>query len=331
MVKIAVTLSKIVLILIMLFTLPLAGCNKSQSGISDISAPDLDNKHSKVIGFSVAGFTAPYFKVLIEYARLEAIKHDAELVVLDAKWSNERQKEHIEEFINLQVDAICVIPVDSKAVIPAFKQVKEAGIPLIDVNVQNDPEADDLIDAFVGASMDEEAALAAESIIKLLGENGGNVIMLEGAEGNFATIHRALGFENAIKEYPSIKIIAREYTGWERAKAKSAMRELLSRHKRIDALYAQDDNIAIGAIEAIKEAGRAGEFPVVSISGNIDGYEAVKRGEIYSTVSQPPDWEGITAVQVAVRLINGEKVDKWVKTPVQQVTRENVAYFKGLW
>jgi len=194
MVKRAVTLSKIVLTMIMLFALLLAGCNRQQPWTLDFSAHDLSNKHSKVIGFSVAGFTVPYFRVLIEYARLEAIKHSVELIVLDAEWS------------------------------------------------------DDLIDAFAGASMDEEAALAADSIIKLLGENGGNVVMLKGAEGNFATIHRALGFENAIKEYPNIKIIAREYTGWERAKAKSAMKKILSKHRRIDALYAQDDNIAIGAI-----------------------------------------------------------------------------------
>lgn len=297
----------------------------------DAGSEGRQNGSGKVIGFSVAGFTAPYFKVLIDYARQEAIKHDAGLLVFDAKWSNTRQEEHIDEFLKRKVDAICVIPADSKAIIPAFRKVKEAGIPLIDVNVQNEPEADHLIDAFVGASMEEEAALAAESIIKLLGDRGGNVVVLEGAEGNFASIHRASGFEQALRDYPNIKIIGRRYTGWEKDKAKSAMKEFLSRYKKIDALHTQDDNIAIGAIEAIKEAGRAGEFPVASISGNIDGYEAVKKGEIYSTVSQPPDWEGITAVQVAVKLMNGEKVEKWVKTPVKLVTRENVAHFKGIW
>lgn len=293
--------------------------------------PQKSTSKTKVIGFSVAGFSTPYFRVLIDYAKLEAIKQSVELKVVDAEWDSGKQAGQVEELLAQKVDALCIIPIDSKAIIPTFKKVKEAGIPLIDVNVQNDPDADVIIDTFVGASMEEEATLAAESIMKLLGDKGGNVVMLEGAAGNFAAIHRAIGFEDAIKKNPNIRIIAREYTGWDRDRAMKAMENFLTRFKKIDALYAHDDNIAIGAIQAIKTAGRAGEFPIASISGNIDGYEAIKRGEIYSTVSQPPDWEGTTAVQVAVKLMDGERVDKWVKTPVKPVTRENVSDFKGLW
>jgi ribose transport system substrate-binding protein len=109
------------------------------------------------------------------------------------------------------------------------------------------------------------------------------------------------------------------------------MEDFLTRYDKIDVLYAHDDNMAIGAIQAIKAAGRMSEIKVVSISGTIEGYEAVKAGEMYSTVSQPPDIEGKNAVEYAIRYLNGEKIDKWVKTPIAQVTKENVNQFKGVW
>ncbi len=284
----------------------------------------------KSIGFSVAGFAAPYFSVLIDYAKLEALENDVYLYVKDAKWNTVQQSADIDEFIGLGVDAICVIPIDSKQIIPSFEKVKKADIPLIDVNVQHDPQAEGLIDCFVGASMTKQAAMAAESLMGLMKEDDTNIIMLEGAAGNFATIGRAKGFEEMIAG-TRFKIIGRAYTGWEKDKAEEIMKEMLEKYDDIDALYAHDDDIAIGAIQAIKASGRAGEFPIVSISGNIDGYEAIKRGEILSTVSQPPDWEGIMAIRVAIDLMEGREVKKWIETPVALVTKENVSEYKGLW
>lgn len=289
------------------------------------------NPEKLTIAFSIPGYSAPYFRAMIDYAMLEAVNNGMELVSMEADWDTKVQEEDIDYLIEQKVDAVCVVPVDSLAVVDVYQRVKQAGIPLIDVNVQNDDLSQNVIDCFVGASMEEESYLAAESMMKLLGESGGNIVMLEGAEGNFATVHRTKGFEDAIAQNINYKIIARAYTGWEREIAKQKTKGFLEQYPEIDALFAHDDNIAIGAIEAIKEAGRAGEFPIISISGNTDGYEAIKNGEIYSTVSQPPDWEGITAVRTAIRLINGEEVPKWIKTPVKLVTRENVSEFRGIW
>lgn len=285
----------------------------------------------KVIGISVSGFAAPYFKALIAAAEEEAKAQNVELKVLDAEWDSQKQASQIESLIAQKVDAIDVIPCDSKAIIPSMKKIKDAGIPLIDVNTQHDPEAENIIDTFVGASMEDEAAMAAESIKKILGSKGGNIVIVEGAAGSFPAIHRTSGFKDAIKDSPNIKILANQNAGWDRAKAMTVMEDFLTRYPKIDALYAHDDNMAIGCIQAIKAAGREKEIPVVSISGTIEGYDAIKKGELYSTVSQPPDWEGKMAVQIALKVINKEKVEKWVKTPIAQVTKENVGQFKGVW
>jgi len=284
-----------------------------------------------VIGLSISGFAAPYFKAMVAAAEEEAKKQNVELRVLDAEWDTQKQASQVESLIAQKVDVIEVVPCDSKAIIPSMKKVKEAGIPLIVVNTQHDPEAEDLIETFVGASMEDEAAIAAKSVKDILGEKGGNVVIIEGAAGSFPAIHRTSGFKDAIKDNPNIKILAAQNAGWDRAQAMSVMEDFLTRYPNIDVVYSHDDNMAIGAIQAIKAAGRLNEMSVVSISGTIEGYDAIRNGELYSTVSQPPDWEGMMAVQAAVRLLNGEKLDKWIKTPIAEVTKENVDQFKGVW
>ncbi len=293
--------------------------------------PAKSDAQKKVIGIAVSGFAAPYFKALIAAAEEEAQKQNVVLKVLDAEWDSQKQASQVESLIAQKVDVIEVIPCDSKAIIPSMKKVKEAGIPLIVVNTQHDPEAEDLIVTFVGASMEDEAALAAKSIKTILGDKGGDIVVIEGAAGSFPAIHRTSGFKDAIKDSPNIKILAAQNAGWDRATAMKVMEDFLTRYPKISALYAHDDNMAIGAIQAIKAAGREKEIPVVSISGTIEGYDAIRKGEMYSTVSQPPDWEGMMSVQAAVKLLSGEKLEKWTKTPIAEVTKDNVDQFKAVW
>ena len=109
------------------------------------------------------------------------------------------------------------------------------------------------------------------------------------------------------------------------------MEDFLTRYDKIDVLYAHDDNMAIGAIQAIKAAGRLSQIKVVGINGNIEALAAIKAGEMYSTVNQPPDWEGKAAVEYAVRYLNGETLPKWIKTNIEPITKANVDNFKGVW
>lgn len=302
-----------------------SGCSNQGSTTTKTT----DSK-KKVIGISVSGFSAPYFKALIAAAKVEAEKQGVTLKIMDGEFDTQKQASQVESMITQKVDLIEIIPADSTAIIPTMKKVKDAGIPLAIVNTQNDPSTNDLITTFVGASMEDEAIMAADAIKKVL-PKGGKVIMIQGAAGSFPAIHRSSGFETAIKDRTDIKIIAKQNAGWDRAKAMAIMEDYLTRYPQIDALYVQDDNMAIGAIQALKAAGRLKDVPVISISGTIEGYEAIKSGELYSTVSQPPDWEGMMAVQAAVKILNGEKVEDWIKTPISQVTKENVSQFKGVW
>ena len=316
------------LFIIVYIALQSCSANKGYKTAEPVSRVNYGDK--KVIGISLSG-SAPYFDAMIDYAKLEAARNKAKVLVLDAGWDSKIQAGQISELLSMNIDAICVVPVNSHEIIPSLKEIKEKGIPLIHLNVPNADQADHLIDTYVGASVVEEGILAAESVLKIVGENGGNIVIIEGAEGNYVTIGRTAGLTEYISSNPNIEIIAKSYTKWTKEDAKAEMAKILKAHAKIDVVVTHDDNLAIGCIRAIKALGRAGEFPIVSIGGNAKGYNAIKKGEIFSTVCQPPDWEGITAIQAAVKLMNGEKVKKWLKTPVSLVTRENVRTFKELW
>ncbi len=320
------------LMVISLLVLAASACSKTPNKDSQASTTANAGGGGKyVIGISVSGFQAPYFKALIAAAEEEAKKQNVELKVLDAEWDAQKQASQVESLIQQKCDAIEIIPCDSKAIIPSMKKVNEAKIPLFVVNTQHDAEAEGLIVTFIGASMEDEASMAADSVKKILGDKGGTVVMIEGAAGSFPAIHRSSGFMDAIKDNPDIKVVANQNAGWDRAQAQKVMEDFLTRLPEIDVLYAHDDNMAIGAIQAIKAAGRQDKIKVVSISGTIEGYAAVKAGEMVSTVSQPPDWEGKSAVEYAVKYLKGEKLEKWIKTPIAQVTKDNVDQFKGVW
>jgi ABC-type sugar transport system substrate-binding protein len=284
-----------------------------------------------IIGISISGFQAPYFKAMVDASEQEAKARNVELRVLDAEWDPQKQASQVESLIAQKCDVIEIVPCDSTAIIPTMRKVKEAGIPLFVVNTQHDAAAEDLIVTFIGASMEDEAEMAANSVKEILGASGGNVVIIEGAAGSFPAIHRTSGFKDAIANSSQIKIIANQNAGWDRAQAQSVMEDFLTRYDSIDVVYAHDDNMAIGAIQAIKAAGRLSRIKVVAISGTIEGYDAIKAGELYSSVSQPPDIEGKNAVEYAVRYLNGEKLSKWIKTPIAQVNANNVSQFKGVW
>ncbi len=283
----------------------------------------------KVIGIAVSGYAAPFFKVVVAGAEEEAKKQNVKLKILDAQWNDQTQAGQIEALIAQKVDAICLIPCNSKAAIPSMKKIKKAGIPLIVLNTRHDPSVENIVETFVGASAEKEAAIAAQSIVDILGTKGGNVVVVEGAAGAHTAIYRTKGFEDVIKKHPNIKIIDKQNTGWDRANALKIMEDFLIKHKKIDAIYAHDDNLAMGIIQALKATNK--KIPIVSISGNTEGYNAIRAGELVSTVSKPPEWEGKTAVDASVKILNGQKVEKWLHPPITNVTIKNVASFKGTW
>ncbi|MFP4484683.1 MAG: sugar ABC transporter substrate-binding protein [Spirochaetaceae bacterium] len=254
---------------------------------------------------------------------------DVECIQLDAGGDVALQLSQVEDLIQQNVDVIAIWPVNGKALVPGARRAHQAGIPVIIVNSQLDESGFDFIEGFAGPDTYQQGVNGAIAMIDAL-DGEGKVVDLMGLPGYVTAIRRSGGFHDHIEESaPGIEIIATEPTDWNRAKATEVMENLLVRFgDEIDGVYVADDNIGIGALNAMKEAGVAGDIVMTSACMFGEGYDAMEEGLIYSSNYQSPAEDAINAVEMAVAIANGEEVEFWnyFETPI--VTAENMDQFE---
>lgn len=292
-----------------------------------------EEEYNFTVGVSIAGFSAPYFVAMT--ATMEEVAKDypgLELKFLDAEWDIQKQASQVESLIEQKCDLIELVPCDSTAIIPTMQKVADAGIPLFIVNTQHDPSSEDLIVTFIGASMEDEASMCAQSMMDTFGDEECNLVIIEGASGSFPAIHRTEGFMAAIEGHDNFHVLGQQLCEWDRPTAQATMEDFITRYgDELNAVFSHDDNMAIGVIQALKAAGIADQVKVFSISGTREGVDAIIAGDLVSSIDQSPELEGRNAVEYAVRYLKGEQIDKWVKTPIAAITAENAAEFDPAW
>lgn len=231
----------------------------------------------------------------------------------DAQQKQENQIKAVRSFIQMGVDVIGLAPVVETGWETVLKEAKEAGIPVIFVD-RKAAVAEDLYASFIGSDFIDEGKKAGEEMARLL--NGkGKVVMLEGTVGATAAIDRQKGFLESMKKYPEVEIIARQSGDFTRAKGKEVMESFLKTYSTIDGVYADNDDMVLGAIEAIKEAGKKPgvEVKTVSVDGVKGLFEAMVAGEANVTVECNP-LLGPQFFEAAMTLKNGGSIDKWIKS-----------------
>ncbi|GAB6189364.1 ribose ABC transporter substrate-binding protein RbsB [Marinitoga arctica] len=251
------------------------------------------------IGLSLSTLNNPFFVELRNGALQEAVNQGADIVVVDAQDKPYKQLNDIEDLIQQKVDLIIVNPTDSDAIVTAVEEANDAGIPVITVD-----RAANGGKVILHIASDNVAggAMAAKYIADLL--NGkGNVVELVGIPGTSAARDRGKGFETELKNYPGLKLIAKQTANFNRAEGLSVMENLLQAYPDIDAVFAQNDEMALGAIEAIKSEGKLGKIVVVGFDAIPDAVNAVKKGEMAATVAQQPALMGQLAVKKAVEYL----------------------------
>jgi len=287
------------------------GCGDSSSGVSD---------DRPVIGVSMLNM-ANEFIVTIEEAMVErADELGVRLIVNDGQRSSERQVRQVETFIAQKVDAIILNPCEVEASSPAVQKALDAGIPIVNVNsvTAADPTA------FVG-SMDEESARIGMEYIAQRLEGRGGVLMMEGYMGQAAQIKRSTGAREILKKHAGLKLLASQSAEWDRAKAVTLMENWLQSYgASIGAVFAQNDEMAMGALLAIERAGLKDRIIVVGVDAIGDAIQAVRDGRLDATVFQDGRGQGRGAVETALHLIRKEPVEKETYIPFKLVTRENV-------
>ncbi len=252
-----------------------------------------------------------------------AAKHkDVKTVVLDAGGDVARQIAQMQDLIQQKVDVIIIWPTNGKAVVPAVRKAKKAGIPVVVTNSNIAKEGQQFIVSFSGPNNIQQGKEAAQEMCQGLKEHGkaktGKIVQISGQPGYTTAIERAKGFEDELpKVCPDVKLMETQPADWNREKAQRVMENFLTKYDEIDGVYSGDDNMGVGALNAAKAANRAKDIVFVGATNFAVGYEAIARGEYYGSVYQSPVDDAQNALDTAIRVAKGEKVPKlnYFKTP----------------
>ncbi|MFF3376926.1 substrate-binding domain-containing protein [Streptomyces sp. NPDC002680] len=276
------------------------------------------------VGLSLSTLNNPFFVQIRAGAQAEAKKLGVDLTVTDAQNDASQQANQLENFTSSGLGAIIVNPVDSDATGPAARSVNKSGIPLVAVDRSvNGAETDTL----VASDNTAGGRLAAKALAEKLGGTG-TIVVLQGQAGTSASRERGAGFTEGLKAYPGIKVVAKQPADWDRTKGLDVMTNLLQANPDINGVFAENDEMALGAIKALgSKAGKS--VSVIGFDGTPDGLKAVADGSLYASVAQQPKELGRIAVENALRVAEDKSVEKTVMVPVKVVTKENVAEFGG--
>jgi simple sugar transport system substrate-binding protein len=252
--------------------------------------PTPESGKKLVVGFSQIGAESDWRTANTESIRSEAEKRGIDLKFADAQQKQENQIKAIKSFIAQGVDVIAFAPVVETGWEPVLKEAKEAGIPVI-VSDRRPDVPEDLYVTFIGSDFVKEGEMAGEWLVKKMGGTA-KIAELTGTTGSAPANDRAKGFRNAIAATPGMEIVFTQTGDFTRAKGKEVMEALLKSPagKEIKALYAHNDDMALGAIQAMEEAGlKPGQdIIIVSIDGVKAAFEAMVAGKLNCTVECNP-------------------------------------------
>lgn len=251
--------------------------------------------------------------------------HDnVKVVVEDANFNVAKQLQDVENFISQGVDAILMKSVDKEACEPISKACKDAGIPLVLCNAAIKSD----YNALVGSDNVYAGEIQGDFIGKAL--NGkGNVALLIGDLANMNAVKRVEGVKAAFQKYPEIKIVSEQVASWMRDKAMATAENWLQTGLSIDAIIANNDEMAIGAILAYKESGK--KILVAGVNGSVEALDYLESGDMALSVFQNGYGQGYYGVETAVKLVSGEKVDKFVPVPFEPVTKDVVGKYRAMY
>ncbi|SDB81820.1 monosaccharide ABC transporter substrate-binding protein, CUT2 family [Raineyella antarctica] len=267
--------------------------------------------------------TNPFFVQLRDGAQAKAKELNVQLDIQDASDDPATQVNQLNNAQTSGAKVVIVNPTDSDAVTPAVKALNDAKIPVIAVDrgVNNAQVA-----SFIASDNVAGGKQAADALAKAIGETG-NVIVLQGIPGSSASRDRGNGFEQGIKAYPNIKVVAKQTAGFDRAKALDVATNLVQANPNVKAIFAENDEMALGAIEALgSKAGTS--VQVVGFDGTADGLTAIEKGTMKASIAQQPDKLGALAVEQAKTILDGGQPKATIPVEVVTVTKDNLSQFK---
>lgn len=227
-----------------------------------------------------------------------------------------------ETLISQGFNGLLVSPQTDANMQPAYESAKKKGIAVVNVNDAVMPNAEH----YVGNVQKDNGVRVANWFIKKHPE-GGKVAVIEGQPGVYAASQRTRGFKETITAGGKFTVAASVPANWSRENAYNAAATILQQHPDLIGFYANNDGMALGVVEAVSAAGKSKQVAVFGTDGISDAYASIKRGELTGTVDSFPVLTGEVAMEVVVRLINGQKISRVVSTPQALITKENADAF----
>ncbi|MBN1132676.1 MAG: substrate-binding domain-containing protein [Bacteroidales bacterium] len=282
------------------------------------------NKKLPVIGLVMKSMEAEFFKEMkkgaIDYAKQRG---DLELITVGTRSQTEvsRQIQLVEELIAQQVDAIVVIPIDSKALVATAIKAVRAGIEVINTDIMLDPEmlSEHHIElAFVGPDNEKAAKMVGDVLGKELGP-GGKVVLIEGMPTAMNAQQRKKGFLDSITEH-DLELLAAAVGNWETGQAAKAFSALLEHFPQIDGVMCANDAMALGVHSVLRKAGKSGEVKLVGFDNDPSAAALIRQGKMVATVDCFGSRMAAKGIDYAMRALSGDKQTGWIKTEMKLIT-----------
>ena len=315
------------LVLVLSFAACSTGGDTSSAGSDKPSSSDGSSGSSGdkiTVGVTFMTLNSPFFEAMQRGVKEEAEKAGVEVVISDAQLNAAQQISSVENLIAQNVDVILLNAVESSAIVPAVEAANAAGIPVICLDVMADGGD---IASFIASNNKAAGEMGGEFIAEKLGGKG-KVVILDGPPiSSFQD--RAAGFETALKKYKDIEIV-QHINAVENSTTAfvNAADNILSAHPDLDAVLAVNDYGSIAVESAVKSAGKDFKVIAVGIDGMEDAIKAITEGDIVAgSVAQQPAEMGRIGIQTAIKLHNGETVDKTIDVPLEMLSKDNAAGF----
>jgi ribose transport system substrate-binding protein len=298
-----------------------SGCNRGTA--SDPNAPPR-------VAFVMKTSNHPFFLDMQRGAEEAAREVGLQLVVQAAEREIdvEKQVQIIENLLQTGIRALIVAPSGSREIASAIVKANRAGVPVLVVDTRVDPKAaadNNLqLESFIGSDNYEGGRVAGDYVASATAGRA-RVAVLEGIPGHETGDSRLRGFRDAVAAHQGITIVASQPANWERDQGFTVFQNMLQAHPTLDAVFACNDLMALGAVEAIAAAGRTGRIRVVGFDALDDARKAIEAGRMDASVAQSPRDMGRIAVESAARLLRGESIPAEQKVPIALVTRDGAA------
>jgi galactofuranose transport system substrate-binding protein len=304
-------MSKKIAFLLLSCAVAVAGCTKKETTPGEGAANTATTGKALTVGFSQIGAESAWRSAETESIKSEAQKRSVQLNFADAQQKQENQIKALRTFIAQKVDAIVLAPVVETGWEPVLRDVKSAGIPVILVDRGIKVADESLYSTLIASDFVQEGRMAAEWLVKKTGGKA-NIVELQGTPGAAPALDRKAGFAEVVAKHPEMKIIKSQTGEFTRAKGKEVMEAFLKAEgKKINAVYAHNDDMALGAIQAIEEAGMkpGTDITVVSVDGIKPAFEAMVAGKLNATVECNP-LLGPAVFDAVQKITAGETVPK---------------------